>query len=232
MFADDTTFMYSAETLDDRYIGSDTVCLQKWITCSPLYLKVKKSELIWFCNPMTDIRLQIEKLNNSDSVKYLDIHLDRNFSFDVQHVDSVVKRLSKRGFAVARIWKFVSRKVLILYYGFFIEPIVRYGLLICGCPTSSKLRCIYMVQRNSLKLLFFRKRRESASCFFSDSTNLSVYNFYSLENLKFVLKPVNSKLPNRYLNNLYQRDVKDLTARSVSSGLFKKSRLKIASDKN
>ena len=119
MFADDTILMYSAETLDERCIGSDTVCLQKWITCNPLYLNNKKSELIWFCKPMTDIRFQIEKLNNSDSVKYLGIHLDRNFFFEVQHVDSVVKRLSKHVFAVARIRKFVSRKVLILYYGSF-----------------------------------------------------------------------------------------------------------------
>ena len=102
MLADDTTLMYSAETLDDRCIRSDVDCLQKWITCYHLYLNVKKSDLMWFCEPMTDIRLQYERLKNSDSVKYLGIHLDRNFSSDV-HVDEVVKRLSKIVFAVARI---------------------------------------------------------------------------------------------------------------------------------
>ena len=36
IFADDTTLMYTAKTLDDRCIGSDIVCLQKWITCEQL----------------------------------------------------------------------------------------------------------------------------------------------------------------------------------------------------
>ena len=90
-----------------------------------------------------------------------------------------------------------------------------------------------MVQRKLLKLIFFRKQRDTVSCLFSDSTILSVNDLYILELLKFVLKSVNAKLPTRYLNSLYQRDVKDcLTTRSVSSGLFKKPRLNKAADKN
>ena len=134
-------------------------------------------------------------------------------------------------FAVARVRKFVSRNVLILCYRSFAEPIVRYGLLIYGC-TSSSLRRIYMVQRKLLRLIFFRKQGESVSCLFSVSTILSEYDLYR-ELLKRVLKSVNAKLPTRYLNSHYQRDVKDcLTTRSVSSGLFNKPRLNKASDKN
>ena len=145
-------------------------------------------------------------------------------------------------FAFARIGKFVSRNVLILYYRSFTEQIFRYGLLICGCATS-KLRRIYKKQRKLLKLIFLRKKRESVSCFFSESTILCVsyvytilcvsYDLHILELLKFVFKSVNAKLPTRCLNSLYQRDVKDcLTTRSVSSGLFNKPRLNKASDKN
>ena len=91
-----------------------------------------------------------------------------------------------------------------------------------------------MVQRKLLKLMFFfRKQRESVSCLFSDSSILSVYDLYILELLKFVLKSVNAELPTWYLNSLYQHDLKDcLTARSVSSGLFKKAGLNKDSDKN
>ena len=77
MFADDTTLMYSAETLDDRCIGSDIVCLQMWVTCKYLSMNVKKSELMWFCDWMTDNRLQNESLKNSLSMKYLGVHLDK-----------------------------------------------------------------------------------------------------------------------------------------------------------
>ena len=52
-----------------------------------------------------------------------------------------------------------------------------------------------------------------------------------LELLKFLLKSVIVKLPTRYLNSFYQRDVKDYpTTSSVSSGHFKKPRLNKASD--
>ena len=232
MFADDTTIMYSAETLDDRCIHSDIVCLQEWINCNYLYLNVRKSELMWFCEPITDIRLQNENLKNSDSVKYLGIHLDRNFSFEV-HVDNVVKRLSKHVFAISRIRKFVNRSVLLRYYKSFIEPTIRYGLLIYGCTAYSKLLRIYMVQKKLLKLIFFKKPRESVTHLFSESTILSVYDLYILELMKFVLKLINRKLPTRYLNSLYQRDMNSChTTRSVSSGLFKKPRLRKASDKN
>ena len=129
-------------------------------------------------------------------------------------------------FAVARIGKFVSRNFPILYDRFFIESIVRFGLLICGCKTSSKLRSLYIVLRRLLKLIFFGKQRESVSCLFSESTILIVYNLYILDLLKFVLKSVMAKLPTRYLNSFYQLDVKyGLFTRSVSFGLFKEPRL-------
>ena len=90
IFEDGTTLMYSTETLDDRCSGSDIVCLQKWITCNHLYLNVKKSEHIWFCEPLTLIKFQTERLKSSDSVTYLGINLDRNLSSNV-HVDKFVK---------------------------------------------------------------------------------------------------------------------------------------------
>ena len=92
-----------------------------------------------FCQPLTDNRLQNERLKNSDSVKYLRIHLDRELSFDV-HVVAGCKTLVRAcALLVARITNFVSRNVLILYYRSFNEQIVRYGLQIYGCTTSSYL---------------------------------------------------------------------------------------------
>ena len=100
MFADDTKLMNSSETLNDRWIGFDLVCLQNEISCNKLDLNVKKSELMGFCQPLTDIRLHNQRFTNSDSVKYLGIHLDKNFSPDV-YVYEIVTRLSKHVFAVA-----------------------------------------------------------------------------------------------------------------------------------
>ena len=174
---------------------------------------------MWFCQPLTDIRLQIERLKNSDSLRYLGISLDRNFSFDL-HFDKVVKRLSRHVFAVARIRKNLSRNVLIPYYRSFFKAKFRYGLLIYGC-TSSKLRPVCMVQRKLLKLLFFLKQRESVDCLFSESTIQSIYDLYTLELLKFVIKLFNAKLPTRCLNSFYQCDVKQcLSTRSVPSGIL------------
>ena len=78
-----------------------------------------------FCEPLTDIRLQNERIKNSDSVKYLDTKI----SFDV-HFDKAERRLSNHVFAVARIRKFAIINVLNLFYSSFIEPIILYGRLI------------------------------------------------------------------------------------------------------
>ena len=189
LFADDKILMYSAETLDDRSTGSGIFCLQKWITYNYLYLKVYKSEIIWFCEPHRDIRFQTDMLKNSDRVNYFGNYLDRSLSFDVR-VDKVVN-------ACARIRKFVNRTFPMLYYRSFIESIVRFGLLICACNTSSKLRSIYNVLRRLLKLIYFGKQREIMSCLFSESTILIVYNLSILGLLKFVLKSAKAKLPTR-----------------------------------
>ena len=157
MLADKKTLIYSAEALDDRYIGSDVVWLQMWIICNQLYLNVKKCELMCFCDPLTDIRPQSERLKNLNCVNYLVIHSNRNLSFNVYK-----KRLSKHVLAVARIRKLVSRNVLILCYRSFIEPINRYGLLICGCRISKSLH-IYMVRRKMFNVIFFKRQRESVS---------------------------------------------------------------------
>ena len=61
MFVDGTTPMYSAETLDNKLIGSGIVCLLKWITCNRLYLNVDKSESHW---QISGFR---KSLKNSDS---------------------------------------------------------------------------------------------------------------------------------------------------------------------
>ena len=198
MFADDLTLMYSAETLDDKCIASDTFCLQKWIACNQLYLNETKSELTRFCELLTDIGLQQERLKSSHSVKYLGIHLDKNLSTD-GHVDKVVKCIPKYVFSVTRIKKIANRNDLILYCRSFIEPIVRYGLCMYGCIICSNYHRSYMVQRKML-LIFSKKQRESVYCLFSDFTILSVYDLYIQGVLKFFLKSVNAKVSEQLLS--------------------------------
>ena len=60
MFAEDTTLMNSTETLNDRCICFDLVCLQNGITCNYLDLNVKKSELMWSCQPLQILGFKIK----------------------------------------------------------------------------------------------------------------------------------------------------------------------------
>ena len=218
MFADDTTLLYSSKNLDDRCINFDIINLTKWINSNSLLLNVKKSELMWFCKPEDDIKINNEALTPSESVKYLGIKLDKCFTFG-SHVDSILKKLSKHVFVIAKIRKFVSRSVLFRYYKAYAEPVIRYGLLIYGCTNATKLLPIYKLQKKILGLIYFKKFRESKSHLFSKEF-VSVYDLYILELSKFVLGSINQKLPTEFLNTLYKRVEKNyVNTRSKSLNL-------------
>jgi hypothetical protein len=129
-------------------------------------------------------KILIESILVSSSVRFLVLHNDENFSFEL-HMDFVCKKLSKGIFVLLKLSRFVFTDVLInVYYG-IIYPYLAYEVLIWGSE-NSKTKLVFRPQ--ALRTIFHMPRNESCKDFFITHKILTFSSIYFLETLSSLHK--------------------------------------------
>ena len=152
-FADDTCITFSAKKIKslETVLNYDLKIVSDWLNANRLSLNVKKSKLIMFkskrkvISPESfSIKLNGFKLEPTENVKYLGLHLDQNLSFDY-HINQLSKKLSRSNGILSKLRHYTSKETLIsVYYSLF------YSHLLYGCPVWS-LTTLY--NRNYISIL-------------------------------------------------------------------------------
>ena len=83
---------------------------------------------------------------------------------------------------------------------------IQYGILVYGCRSYSSLIPIFRLQKKILKIIHFRKKRDSCNDLFTNNTILSVYKLQLYELLKFVLKSLNGHPCIKFCNDMVQKN--------------------------
>ena len=80
-----------------------------------------------------ELNVKIDKkvITNSDSYKYLEIILDRNFKL-TEHIEAIKTKLQKTLGVLYKTRHFLNEKILYLIFNSSLMSIVRYGLLCWG----------------------------------------------------------------------------------------------------
>ena len=97
-----------------------------------------------------------KKIIICDSIKYLGIYIDKISTFNSQ-IEIIKEKLSHLIGLVTQLRYFVSRKVLLIYYNYYVKPLNQYSILVYGGTYLSKLCHLAMFQRKLYKLIFFQK---------------------------------------------------------------------------
>ena len=141
----------------------------------------------------SNFTLNCSEVINKPVCKYLGLYIDYKLSFR-SHIDSVKMRLAKQCGILSKLRHYAPRNQLLEYYRSNVVPIIQYGILIYGCCSYSSLECLFLLQKKTLKFIYFRKRSDSSRDIFLENKFLSVFEIHVYELLKFVLRAVTKSL--------------------------------------
>ena len=189
VFADDTNIEAVGCSVENIKWDLDSIIF--WLESNKLVLNLSKTVQLNFQIGPANLSFQLNKTNIKVEhyCKNLGIKLDSKFSFRT-HIDHVQIKLSKQCGILAKLRHYVLRNQLISYYNSNVTPLIQYGALVYGCCTYSALLPIYLLQKQILKVIYFRKKAITAMIFFMRHSLLTIYELNIYELIKFVLKSI------------------------------------------
>ena len=182
LFADDTSGLFSAPTLDELFhtVNNELYNLSTWFaankltvnvskTYSAIFLTRQKKKHVEFCPTSHLLKLNDLPIKNVNCVKFLGFQLDDNLTFK-NHLNQTRVKLSQGIYALSQAAKIVSTRELKLLYSALILPYLNYGLLAWGgkCKTKTPYKIlesgesldpmnalsdIYKLQKSALRIV-------------------------------------------------------------------------------
>ena len=98
--------------------------------------KTKKSFRIRLC---IGLFLQNLLLEETESLKYLGVTLDKSFSFN-KHIKGMSRKLGKHIATVLILRHFVAREILLSYYMIYMKLVIQYGIPVFEGTSFGKLQ--------------------------------------------------------------------------------------------
>ena len=205
-FADDTNLMCFGSSIRNinSKVNHDLKRLTSWLNANKICLNVSKTELVMFKSKKKQmdfelkIKLNGQKIYETESVKYLGIKIDRNLLWQDQ-INNVSIKLNKANAMLSKIRHYVDRKTLKMIYHAIFESHLYYAYLV-WTQNSSSIKRLYILQKKALRLMYFLKRNAHTGPLFQDSGILKLFDKISLGNCMFISKSINKILPGVFHN--------------------------------
>ena len=193
-----------------------------------LSLNIKKSKLILFQkkqsnfdNKCISIKIDGNKLDPAENVKYLGVHIDKFLSWDF-HITQLSNNLSRANGILSKLRHHTSKETLLsVYYAIFYSHMT-YGCLVWSLFTIKNMDCISILQKKSLRILNFAPLNSHTNSLFLFDKVIKFTDVIKIEQLKLVFQFKHKMLPLDILN-LFElnSDVSCHFTRNVSNeGLF------------
>ena len=148
LIADDTSIRKVKNSSVTEF-QKDLDQVHNWMMSSKLKFLVFSKRNLRFCNL---------SLKLVPCCKYFGVHLDHKFSFK-EHVENVRKKLTKFCGIAYRLPTIITISQLIKYYKAYVQPTLKYGVLIYGAICKKNLSDIHEIQKG-FSILFLGKNIE------------------------------------------------------------------------
>ena len=201
-FADDTAIVGSGKTRAFlKELRTDTQSLNDWCNVNKLSINTDKSTLMGFGKAMPDASISIagENMENKESFKYLGIEIDKKLNFNKQTVN-VCTKISNFNGDLYRGRSCFSKQALIKFYIAYVIPLISYGLLAYGCTSKSNLDKIFLAQKKILRTIFFLRKYDHVSEYFSKFQLQSVHEIFISQLFSETIFQFLGKSPLKFLN--------------------------------
>ena len=183
LFADDTSIYYSDCNLDvlNLVVNNELKMLDLWFKVNKLTLNVSKTNYILFSskNKLYDASSVKIMLNNIPitqvtSTKFLGVFVDENLKWNI-HINMIENKLARSIGILKKLSHKLSHHALKALYNSFIEPYLSYCNLIWGSNYSTNLYCLYVLQKNALRIVCNVRYNTHSKPLFVQLHKLNVY---------------------------------------------------------
>ena len=205
-FADDTNllnFNNSIKKINEQ-VGHDLKYLSNWLNANKICLNFSKTEVVLFksVRKQTEATLKLklngERLYTTNSVKYLSIKIDENLNWHEQ-INNVAVKLNRANAMLSKVRHFVHKNTLKSIYHAIFESHLFYSCLVWAQNINS-IKRLYILQKKSLRLMYFLNRNAHTTPLFKDSHILKFPDKIALENCIFIKNYFNEILPTPFKN--------------------------------
>ena len=178
-FADDTNLLNFDSCIKsiNKQVNYNLKNLSNWLKANKISLNVGKSELVLFTSSKKQldydlkIKLNGKGLYEADSVKYLEIQIDKRLTWKHQN-NHVILKLNKANAMLPKLRNVFDIKTRRpIYYAIF-EYHLCYASLAWAQNTNSVKR-LHLLQKISLRIMFFQSRNSHTRPLFKMSKILS-----------------------------------------------------------
>ena len=217
LFADDTAIVGSGKTgAILKEFRTDTQSLNDWCNVNKLSINTNKSKLMGFGKAMPDASISIagENMENKESFKYLGIEIDKKLNFNM-HTVKVCTKIFKFNGVLYRVRSCFSKQALIKFYIAYVIPLISYGLLAYGSTSKSNLDKIYLAQKKIIRTIFFLRKYDHVSEYFSKFQLQSEHEIFISQLFSETIFQFLGKSPLKFLNLDYVKTRRSTRSNSL-----------------
>ena len=124
---------------------------------------------------------------------HLGVKIDKHLTWK-PHIDGISAKLNKTNAMLSKIRHFVDQKPLKAIYQAIFESHLYSSSLVLALNFNSTKR-LFILQKESLRLMFFLRREAHTNPLFKDCNILRFYDKIALENSIFIHKSFKHQLP-------------------------------------
>ena len=145
------------------------------------------------------------KIEQSDHVKYLGVHLDSKLSWK-NYIEKLTCKLSKVCGVIYKLRHYVPLSTLKLFYFAMFHSHLQYSLLNWGRACKSHYHKPVVLQNIILRACLFRPLHDPTNSLYSDCSILKLEDMIKMEFAKFMFKFNNNMLPTSFNNYFLKLD--------------------------
>lgn len=204
-YADDTSIIIHAKTMDELYIRAQRVINQtiSWFKVNKLELNAKKTQYTLFSKQKisTDQKLFVgnEEILRVDSAKLLGVTISYNLNWKEQ-VHNLCNKLASVTGIIYKISKSIPKINLAFLYNSFFLPHLNYCVSVWGNLPATEYKRILTLQKRAVRIAHRFAPGAHILHRFKDFKILRPTEIYALATGKIMYKIVNSLLPTEILN--------------------------------
>ena len=154
-YADDNSpYTYSSNI--KNVLDNLQVALEKmfhWFATNNLVANVGKCHLLTSSKTPVDIHISNTEILNEESVKLLGVNLEGRLNFDI-HVNTLLKKGSKKYHALARVCKYMNKKKRRILMNAFITSQFSYSPLVWMSHSRTMNNRINKIHKKTLRLVY------------------------------------------------------------------------------
>ena len=203
-------------------MNHDLKHLYNWLIANKISLNKDKTEVVLFRHPKKkinyDLKLKLngKKLELTESVKYLGVHLDSHLNWS-KHIDVLAPKLNRAAGMLAKIRHYVSPETLrSIYYSIF-HSVLTYGSQIWGQTANKNISRVILIQKKALRIINFADFNSPTSKLFHDSKILKFRDHVTIQNFLLAHDFINHNLPPPLISLIEQTQVEDVISHSVAT---------------